>query len=223
MTRTRLQVVLVLAAGALLGYVAASGILPLGRLAHADQPGQAPEAIEITVRLPADAVLEIDDYRTESTGDVRSFHTLPLPAGGHYAYTLMATSQGKEVTRKIHVAHGVDNRFDLRAEFLEPAADKPHAKQIAAAGQQQAAPGSPNGTRTVDGNYLPNPPPKFGGTINFNMAGSKPYWPPATVPPKGAPNVLLIMTDDCGFGAPSTFGGVIPTPALDRVARMGLR
>src|SRR5262249_23207021 len=41
--------------------------------------------------------------------------------------------------------------------------------------------------------------------------------------PKGAPNVLLIMTDDVGFGAPSTFGGVIPTPALDRIAQTGLR
>lgn len=43
------------------------------------------------------------------------------------------------------------------------------------------------------------------------------------MPPKGAPNVLLIMTDDLGFGAPATFGGVIPTPALDRVANTGLR
>ena len=43
------------------------------------------------------------------------------------------------------------------------------------------------------------------------------------MPPKGAPNVLLIMTDDAGFGVPSTFGGVIPTPALDRVAASGLR
>jgi arylsulfatase A-like enzyme len=43
------------------------------------------------------------------------------------------------------------------------------------------------------------------------------------VPPKGAPNILLIMTDDVGFGAPSTFGGVIPTPSLDRIAAMGLR
>jgi len=34
---------------------------------------------------------------------------------------------------------------------------------------------------------------------------------------------LLIITDDVGFGAPSTFGGVIPTPALDRIASMGLR
>ena len=37
------------------------------------------------------------------------------------------------------------------------------------------------------------------------------------MPPKGAPNILLIMTDDVGFSAPSTFGGVIPTPALDRI------
>jgi arylsulfatase A-like enzyme len=43
------------------------------------------------------------------------------------------------------------------------------------------------------------------------------------VPPKGAPNVLLIMTDDAGYGISSTFGGVIPTPALDRIAQMGLR
>jgi arylsulfatase A-like enzyme len=43
------------------------------------------------------------------------------------------------------------------------------------------------------------------------------------VPPKGAPNVLLIMTDDQGYGVSGTFGGVIPTPALDRVANAGLR
>ena len=43
------------------------------------------------------------------------------------------------------------------------------------------------------------------------------------VPPKGAPNVLLIMTDDQGYGVPGTFGGVIPTPSLDRIAKAGLR
>ncbi len=43
------------------------------------------------------------------------------------------------------------------------------------------------------------------------------------VPPKGAPNVLLIMTDDVGFGAPSCFGGVIPTPNLERIGKLGLR
>ena len=39
----------------------------------------------------------------------------------------------------------------------------------------------------------------------------------------GAPNVLLIITDDAGFGVPSTFGGVIPTPTMDRIANEGLR
>jgi len=53
---------------------------------------------------------------------------------------------------------------------------------------------------------------------SINAAQSRPYWPARVVPPKGAPNVLLIMTDDVGFAAPSTFGGVIPTPALDRIA-----
>ena len=43
------------------------------------------------------------------------------------------------------------------------------------------------------------------------------------VPPKNAPNILLIITDDAGFGVPSTFGGVIPTPTMDRVAASGLR
>lgn len=85
------------------------------------------------------------------------------------------------------------------------------------------APGSPNATSTIDGRYLPSPPQLFQGEINLNAAQSKPAWPPRVVPPKGAPNILLIMTDDVGFGAPSTFGGVIPTPSLDRIAANGLR
>ena len=83
--------------------------------------------------------------------------------------------------------------------------------------------GSPSATTTIDGKQLPPPPPKFGGVINENAKDSKPWWPAAVVPPKKAPNVLLIMTDDSGFGVPSTFGGVIPTPALDRIAKNGLR
>src|SRR6516165_3567633 len=55
------------------------------------------------------------------------------------------------------------------------------------------------------------------------MSASDPKRTARVVPPQGAPNVLLIMTDDVGFGAPSTFGGVIPTPTLDRIAQMGLR
>src|SRR6202045_4957494 len=83
--------------------------------------------------------------------------------------------------------------------------------------------GSPSATTTIDGKQLPPPPPKFGGIIKETVEGSKSWWPPRVVPPKGAPNVLLIMTDDQGYGVRGTFGGVIPTPALDRVAKAGLR
>jgi arylsulfatase A-like enzyme len=83
--------------------------------------------------------------------------------------------------------------------------------------------GSPSATITIDGKQLPPPPPKFGGVIKETLEGSKSWWPPRQVPPKGAPNVLLIMTDDQGYGVSGTFGGVIPTPALDRIANTGLR
>ncbi len=84
-------------------------------------------------------------------------------------------------------------------------------------------PGTPSATTTIPGKQLPAPDPKFGGVIRDSAQDSKPWWAPRIVPPKKAPNVLLIMTDDVGFGAPSTFGGVIPTPALDRIAKAGLR
>jgi arylsulfatase A-like enzyme len=93
----------------------------------------------------------------------------------------------------------------------------------AQAEQMTGTPGAPNATTTIDGNYIPNPPPAFGGEIGLDAKGSKPWWPPKIVPPKGAPNVLLIMTDDQGYGISGTFGGVIPTPTMDRIAQMGLR
>ena len=83
--------------------------------------------------------------------------------------------------------------------------------------------GSPDATTTVSNRQLPPPDPKFGGVIKNDALQSKPWWAPRVVPPKGAPNVLLIITDDSGFGVPSTFGGVIPTPTMDRIANEGLR
>ncbi len=91
--------------------------------------------------------------------------------------------------------------------------------------QQGSADGcSPAGTESLKpGTAVPAPEPPFGGVIQRDARDSKPCWAPRIVPPKGAPNVLLIMTDDAGFGVSSTFGGVIPTPALDRIANNGLR
>ncbi|EJJ27695.1 arylsulfatase [Rhizobium sp. CF142] len=97
------------------------------------------------------------------------------------------------------------------------------AVSCANAQQITGTPGAPDATTTLDGRYLPNPPAPFGGEIGLSARDSKPYWPPQVVPPKGAPNVLLIITDDAGYGVAGTFGGVIPTPALDRVAQAGLR
>jgi arylsulfatase len=89
--------------------------------------------------------------------------------------------------------------------------------------QTTGTPGSPSATTTIDGKQLPPPAVPFGGVIKDSAVDSKPYWPPTVVPPKGAPNILLIMTDDQGYGVYSTFGGVIPTPAMDRIAKAGLR
>src|SRR5262245_46790187 len=89
--------------------------------------------------------------------------------------------------------------------------------------QITGVPGSPDATITISGVQLPPPPEKFAGKIGRNVADSKPYWPARIVPPEGAPNILLIMTDDTGFGVSSTFGGVIPSPTLDRIAANGLR
>ena len=84
-------------------------------------------------------------------------------------------------------------------------------------------PGSPSATTTIKGDQIPVGQPPFGGVIKDVATQSTPWWAPRVVPPKGAPNILLIMTDDQGYGVPGTFGGVIPTPALDRIAKAGLR
>ncbi len=89
--------------------------------------------------------------------------------------------------------------------------------------QTTGTPGSPGATTTIDGKQLPAPDPKFGGVIKNVALESRPWWAPRVVPPKEAPNVLLIITDDAGFAVPSTFGGVIPTPTMERIAKNGLR
>jgi arylsulfatase len=75
---------------------------------------------------------------------------------------------------------------------------------------------------TAGSDVLPAPQPKFGGVIGHKAKESRPSFPAGVTAPQGAPNVLLILTDDVGFGASSTFGGPIPTPSLDRVARRGV-
>src|SRR5215467_1036847 len=70
---------------------------------------------------------------------------------------------------------------------------------------------------------LPRPEPPFQGKIGRTVKDSTPDFPKGVEAPKGAPNVLLILTDDVGFGASSTFGGPIQTPNFQRIADSGLR
>ena len=70
---------------------------------------------------------------------------------------------------------------------------------------------------------LPFPDPVFKGKIGRTTADSKPDFPQPVGPPAGAPNILLILTDDVGFGASSTFGGPVPTPTLEALAAKGLK
>jgi len=83
------------------------------------------------------------------------------------------------------------------------------AVPLAFAQQVTGTLGSPSATTTIDGRQLPAPDPKWGGVAKEGALQSQHWWAPRTVPPQGAPNVLLIITDDAGFGVPSTFGGVI--------------
>ena len=75
-----------------------------------------------------------------------------------------------------------------------------------------------------DRTVLPIPDKNFGGTIGRTIDQSVPDWTiiPGPKAPEGAPNVLLILIDDAGFGQPDTFGGPVATPNLTRVGKMGV-
>src|SRR5262245_10687814 len=68
---------------------------------------------------------------------------------------------------------------------------------------------------------LPKPQPPFQGKIGRTVNDSTPDFPKSVEAPAGAPNILLILTDDVGFGATSTFGGPIQTPNFQRIADSG--
>jgi arylsulfatase A-like enzyme len=70
---------------------------------------------------------------------------------------------------------------------------------------------------------LPVPEPPFKGKIGTTLKDSKPDFPKEIQAPAGAPNVLIIVLDDVGFGHAGTFGGAVPTPTMDRLANNGLR
>jgi arylsulfatase A-like enzyme len=93
----------------------------------------------------------------------------------------------------------------------------------ATAQQLQGEPGAPGALEFPNSRVLPVPTPPFTGVINPNLIDSQPSWPSTIAPPTDAPNVLLILIDDAGYGSNSAFGGVVPTPTLEKLAQRGLR
>lgn len=69
---------------------------------------------------------------------------------------------------------------------------------------------------------LPRPEKPFAGVIGRTLAESTPAPLDLVQAPHGAPNILVVLLDDVGFGQMGTFGGLTPTPALDRLASEGL-
>jgi arylsulfatase A-like enzyme len=78
-------------------------------------------------------------------------------------------------------------------------------------------------TEDRDRSKLPLPELPFRGKVGKTYLESEADWPRVPAPPAGAPNVVIILLDDVGFGQVSTFGGPVPTPALDKLAARGLR
>ena len=78
-----------------------------------------------------------------------------------------------------------------------------------------------NGQRSI----LPIPDAQHVGLTTYDAKDPDTKFPPIEPlrPPKGAPNVLIVLIDDCGFGATSAFGGPIPTPNAERLAKNGLK
>src|SRR5512132_2775978 len=70
---------------------------------------------------------------------------------------------------------------------------------------------------------LPKPPAPFSGKIDMSRDKSTPDWPQTVKAPPGAPNIVLVLLDDVGFGATSALGGPVETPELEKLASNGLR
>ena len=91
-------------------------------------------------------------------------------------------------------------------------------------GELKAALAEAAGKFSPDRTVLPIADRNFGGTMGRTVDQSVADWSmiPGPQAPEGAPNVLVVLIDDAGFGNPDTFGGPIATPALTRVQQMGL-
>ncbi len=119
-----------------------------------------------------------------------------------------------------------DDRYRLGIEEALPGSP---AKSVAQADKKGVAAlkeelATAMGKFQQDRTVLPIPDRNFGGTAGRTLAESVADWSmiPGPKAPEGAPNVLVVLIDDAGFGNPETFGGPISSPAMTRVQEMGL-
>jgi arylsulfatase A-like enzyme len=77
----------------------------------------------------------------------------------------------------------------------------------------------------VQRSVLPIPERAHAGLVTYDAKDPDTSFPPIEPlrPPAGAPNVLIVLIDDCGFGAASAFGGPVATPVAERLAARGLK
>jgi arylsulfatase A-like enzyme len=117
-----------------------------------------------------------------------------------------------------------------RPDLLKGSASMVYVGKLAAvsvglliASSAVAAAQAPATSDKVDRSVLPLPTPPFKGVIGKTYKESKEDWPKNPTPPASAPNIVVILLDDVGFGQTSTFGGPVQTPELDKLAAGGLK
>ncbi len=128
--------------------------------------------------------------------------------------TLSGCSRDAAPPPDANSASAADKQTDLAASVNESDRSGP-----ATAAQTQGN----NSDNWPDREHLPNDLSPFEGSIGTTYEESESAWQKVPAAPEGAPNVIVILLDDVGFGQTSTFGGLIPTPNLDKLANEGLR
>jgi arylsulfatase len=88
-------------------------------------------------------------------------------------------------------------------------------------GRQSVSPNNTEERNTFSRDILPIPDNKHVGLTTYDAKDPNTKYPPirALRPPKGAPNVLIVLIDDAGFGSSSAFGGPCNTPNIEKLAR----
>jgi arylsulfatase A-like enzyme/uncharacterized membrane protein len=150
---------------------------------------------------------------------------------GRFTRQRVDSGLGKDLGGKLRpgsaVVVGVVDHDDLLA--TEQALAASPARSVAAmdgatVGQLKSALAEAAGKFSPDRTVLPIPDRAFGGTIGRTMERSVADWTviPGPKAPDNAPNVLIVMIDDAGFGNPDTFGGPISAPTMTRVRQRGI-